>query len=238
MTHSLFLNRGCADITIKLADGTEYAHKSVLVAASSVFDAMLSRSMGMQEGQTDTINLPDTKLISMRVFLRLLYTGQTDPNDWNELPVSVSVPPRPTRPPTRVPETSSNNAELALEYLIEVAVLARKYMVDYVTVAAVDALKFRLYKAASNCDMAAFEEVWKHAIQARLDTLRMVAIQMVKDTLHHEDREMDWIDLSGGSVGSLIKEKYDAKALSPEALFELQAIWAAPYPVVKMRRLL
>eukprot|EP00929_Paragymnodinium_shiwhaense_P104930 TRINITY_DN69762_c0_g1_i1.p1 TRINITY_DN69762_c0_g1~~TRINITY_DN69762_c0_g1_i1.p1 ORF type:complete len:386 (-),score=78.37 TRINITY_DN69762_c0_g1_i1:115-1272(-) len=68
------------DVTFKLADGEEHAHKNILMAASEVFAGMFKQ--GMREKQEGVIELPDVSRIAMKVFLRLLYTGHVDPADW------------------------------------------------------------------------------------------------------------------------------------------------------------
>jgi len=82
MYEHMLKSRQFADVTFVLADGEEMAHRAVLAASSEVFHAMFLHSM--QEGQGGKVELTDLKRASMRVFLRLIYTGHVDPHDWRE----------------------------------------------------------------------------------------------------------------------------------------------------------
>mmetsp|Transcript_96151 Transcript_96151/g.206290 ORF Transcript_96151/g.206290 Transcript_96151/m.206290 type:complete len:357 (-) Transcript_96151:84-1154(-) len=82
MYETLFNTKRFEDVIFLLADGNEGAHKVVLAAASDAFAAMFEQPM--QETQSGKVELPSTKWVTMRVFLRLLYTGRVDPQDWQE----------------------------------------------------------------------------------------------------------------------------------------------------------
>lgn len=68
------------DVSFKLADGEERAHRVVLMSASEVFSSMFKLSM--RESFEKVVELPDVSCVAMRVFLRLLYTGHVDAADW------------------------------------------------------------------------------------------------------------------------------------------------------------
>jgi len=200
-------------ITIILADGKEHAHRTMLAAASEPLGAMMSLSM--REGQTRTLELPIVKEVTMRVFLRLLYTGCSDPKDWH----------------------ASSKSDVPLETLLGVSELARKYMVPHVLDAAIEALKLRLYRAAGDRNVTAFQEIWRGAIGAGIDLVRMAALQMVKDTAFECDGEAEDQENPTHDWGVEIKKAYDARGLLPEIQFELQAIWPPPKRPAKRRRL-
>eukprot|EP00930_Biecheleria_cincta_P090796 TRINITY_DN80260_c0_g1_i1.p1 TRINITY_DN80260_c0_g1~~TRINITY_DN80260_c0_g1_i1.p1 ORF type:complete len:390 (+),score=67.91 TRINITY_DN80260_c0_g1_i1:51-1172(+) len=68
------------DVTFKLADGEERAHRLILKSASDVFASMFQQDM--REKSQGLVELPDTTKAAMRVFLRLIYTGHVDSSDW------------------------------------------------------------------------------------------------------------------------------------------------------------
>lgn len=84
MYEHLFNSKRFEDVVFVLADGTEGAHKVVLAAASDAFAAMFEQPM--QEFQSGRVELRGVKWVTMRVFLRLLYTGRVDPQDWQDEP--------------------------------------------------------------------------------------------------------------------------------------------------------
>lgn len=69
------------DVEITLCDGEKImADSLVLKLSSPVFKAMLTHQM--LEGQTMTLHIEDCPGAGFRFFLRLLYTGQMEPNEW------------------------------------------------------------------------------------------------------------------------------------------------------------
>lgn len=158
LSERLFQDETFKDVTFKLCDGEERAHRSVMAAASSVFAAMHSGSM--REASTGVVELPDVPRTTMRVFLRLLYTGHVDSGDW----IGQG--------------TAGSSEELPLEMLLEVVRLAKKYMVDSVMVLAVEALKLRLREAGG--DAKVLETILVAAITADLSAVRMAAIAAAK----------------------------------------------------------
>eukprot|EP00929_Paragymnodinium_shiwhaense_P107988 TRINITY_DN74321_c0_g1_i1.p1 TRINITY_DN74321_c0_g1~~TRINITY_DN74321_c0_g1_i1.p1 ORF type:complete len:378 (+),score=78.53 TRINITY_DN74321_c0_g1_i1:139-1272(+) len=78
--NTLFEEDELKDVTFKLADGEERAHRNILMGASEVFGGMFK--FNMRETREGLVELPDVDRISMRVFLRLIYTGHVDPSDW------------------------------------------------------------------------------------------------------------------------------------------------------------
>lgn len=82
MCAKLYEDRQFADVTFVLADGEERAHKAVLAASSDAFSAMFTQPM--QEHAQGKVDLRDTRAVTMRTFLRLIYTGRVDPRDWQD----------------------------------------------------------------------------------------------------------------------------------------------------------
>eukprot|EP00929_Paragymnodinium_shiwhaense_P056116 TRINITY_DN28095_c0_g2_i1.p1 TRINITY_DN28095_c0_g2~~TRINITY_DN28095_c0_g2_i1.p1 ORF type:complete len:381 (-),score=56.98 TRINITY_DN28095_c0_g2_i1:252-1394(-) len=78
--NALFMDEESKDVTFKLVDGEERAHKAVLRNMSEVFKGMFSQEM--REKQEGVVEVPDVDKTSMRVFLRLLYTGHVDEADF------------------------------------------------------------------------------------------------------------------------------------------------------------
>lgn len=106
MTEKLFEEKQFADVTFVLADGQEHAHRAILAASSDAFAAMFSQPM--QESVSGRVELPDTKAAAIRAFLRLLYTGKIDANDW------VSDSPE-SMPPNRLKDEPQEEEEHADE---------------------------------------------------------------------------------------------------------------------------
>jgi len=202
---------------IELANGTEHAHKNVMMAASDVFSAMFMPTT--LEGQTNLLKLADVEITPMRVFLRLLYTNLVDPLDWSGISSSRNMPAK---------------------VLFEVIGMARKYMVVHVQEAAMEALKLRLYRAATKGDLSNFEDLWRTSIAEGIDAIRIKALQMVSETYEFEDEDDDqdwdrwWKD---SNLGDAIKDKYDENALCPEVMFELQTLWPPATRAAKYRRM-
>merc|ERR1719321_822615 len=73
LNEQLFQNQQLMDVTFKLQDGEVCAHQSVLAAGSSAFAGMFTSSM--KEKHSGVVELPSVKQATMKVLLRLLYTG-------------------------------------------------------------------------------------------------------------------------------------------------------------------
>jgi len=199
LSERLFHDDAFKDVTFKLHDGEERAHRSVMAAASSVFAAM--HSGPMREATTGTVELPDVTRSTMRAFLRLLYTGHVDQADWSSPGASAAGP---QVPPEKMP----------LEMLLDIVRLAKKYIVESVTILAVEALKLRLREADG--DARVLETILVAAIAADLSGLRMAAIASAK-------------------ASKEVRALYDGHGLRPEVQAELQSIWPPRRRVVGKR---
>eukprot|EP00928_Gymnodinium_smaydae_P054692 TRINITY_DN38424_c0_g1_i1.p1 TRINITY_DN38424_c0_g1~~TRINITY_DN38424_c0_g1_i1.p1 ORF type:complete len:373 (+),score=56.48 TRINITY_DN38424_c0_g1_i1:34-1152(+) len=189
--------RNDKDITFRLRDGETAAHRIILSAASEVFEQMFSHRMS--ESKTGIVELPDISRASMRVFLRLIYTGQINPEDWE-------------------PSPDSAQAEVPFPILVEVLVLAKKYLIPDVVSEIVQVLKSRLARAQTEKDVQAFEDIFALGIKHDLVPLNLAAL----------DAARNFCELTA---------KYSARQLCPEVQHALEAIWSTPPVVSKKRRL-
>jgi len=96
------------DVIFKLADGEARAHRAILRAASDVFACMFKQAM--RENIEGVVDLPDVSKVSMRVFLRLIYTGHVDASDWHHVGTG-----RSTSPDTRVLQQANVQSILGTE---------------------------------------------------------------------------------------------------------------------------
>eukprot|EP00927_Polykrikos_kofoidii_P063960 TRINITY_DN58892_c0_g1_i1.p1 TRINITY_DN58892_c0_g1~~TRINITY_DN58892_c0_g1_i1.p1 ORF type:complete len:315 (-),score=38.25 TRINITY_DN58892_c0_g1_i1:318-1262(-) len=81
----LFESAAGKDVSIRVDNGSEErCHSVVLTAASDVLGAMLATEM--REGRERCIKVHDVSIVALRVFLRLLYTGSLEPDDWLATP--------------------------------------------------------------------------------------------------------------------------------------------------------
>lgn len=76
----LFEDNVGKDVRLVASDGEERAHSLVLAATSAAFQAMFASELA--EGRTKTVELPDRTQVELRFWLRLLYTGQVEEQDW------------------------------------------------------------------------------------------------------------------------------------------------------------
>lgn len=183
------------DVTLRLKDGQEGAHKIVLCAASDVFERMLTQRM--REQATGVIELPDVSKAGARALLRLIYTGHVDPADWQtERSCSRTMP---------------------VDVLLEVAMLAKRYMVKGVLSMVVHTLKVRLL-AAQQQNMEAFESIYAGAIKLDIGAIRIAAVDAAKHS-------------------QAIRDRFVARQFSPEVLHELEAIWPPEDMPIKRAKL-
>lgn len=196
------------DVTFKLKDGTEKAHRLVLSAASDVFKSMFGHGMREKDG---AIELDDVDSVSMRVFLRILYTGHVCEDDWAGEKGTAR----------RKTWSSAETAAPPLQVLLSALRLARKYMCQDVMSLLTQAVKGRLIalREGDSYSVSVFEQIMAGAIQLDIGPLRMAALQKAKT-------------FTG------LKRRYDAKQLRPEVQFELEAIWPTPSsPATKRKRI-
>ena len=76
----LFEDTSGKDVQLIASDGEEHAHSIVLAVASNVFKAMFASDF--IEGRSKKVEILDKTRLQLRFWLRLLYTGQVEENDW------------------------------------------------------------------------------------------------------------------------------------------------------------
>eukprot|EP00929_Paragymnodinium_shiwhaense_P115730 TRINITY_DN84784_c0_g1_i1.p1 TRINITY_DN84784_c0_g1~~TRINITY_DN84784_c0_g1_i1.p1 ORF type:complete len:273 (+),score=36.09 TRINITY_DN84784_c0_g1_i1:43-861(+) len=156
------------DVTFVLTDGEELAHGLILSASSSVFAEMLSAPM--QEKATRRIELPDVDCATMRIFLRLLYTGHANEEDWKNV-----------YEPKHAEKLATN--QVPILFLLQVTVLTKKYIVshliDLTTQTLIRRIKATL-QADSNVDL--FDEALGAAIASDLRPVITAAVEAAKSS--------------------------------------------------------
>lgn len=183
LSEKLFQDDEFKDVTFKLDDGEVQAHRNVLAATSCVFKAMLSSPM--TEARTGEIRIPNVQVATMRTFLRLLYTGQVESADW-----------------TRADDSKPSN-KVPIQIMLDLARLARQYMVDAVIQLVVEAVKNRL---AEEHDTTTIQVILAAAISENLGAIRVAAMEAAR-------------------ASQKMRELYDKQDLQPAVQAELQAIW-------------
>lgn len=262
MYEHLFNTRRFEDVTFELADGTEGAHRVVLAAASDAFAAMFEQPM--QEYQSGKVELRSIKWVTMRVFLRLLYTGRVDPQDWQDESQGRCGSSEDHR---------NAAAEDKGEEEYEDAVDDDNDSNDHdenddteegedkdwnneggegTEIGAIDKSKFQnhvevpleiLCEVAGLAQKYMVNNVLQLAIEALKVRLQKAAVQ--NNVTVFEEIMAVAISMGLGAVrtaavqvakkSKAIWKRYDAKQLRPEVQLELQAVWPPPRPVCKAR---
>lgn len=221
------------DVAFKLKDGVEYAHKIILEASSDALKGMFAAEM--REGQEHVIELAEVDCVTMRVFLRLLYTGYVDPKDWQSKLVSADYKPEATvsqHEPMRHskclaehPQSQCSSGSQGVEgmqrvpvmTLLSVAVLSKKYMVDHVLAMTTQTLILRLRESlkpeSGEEGLWSFNEIMATAISSDLGAVRMAGLSAAGDAPKFRKGK------------SALRNKFEANELHPQVLYELQAIW-------------
>eukprot|EP00930_Biecheleria_cincta_P088297 TRINITY_DN7752_c0_g1_i1.p1 TRINITY_DN7752_c0_g1~~TRINITY_DN7752_c0_g1_i1.p1 ORF type:complete len:321 (+),score=46.41 TRINITY_DN7752_c0_g1_i1:44-1006(+) len=214
LTEQLFQDDRFKDITFKLDDGEIRAHRNVLAASSCVFKAMLSGSM--TEARSGEITISNVQGASVRTFLRLLYTGQVDPVDWKGSCAADLELARLAKQESCAVDSKPSN-KVPVQILLELARLAKQYMIDGVIRLVVEAAKGRLAEAGDH-DTETIQVVLAAAISEDLGAIRAAAIEAAKASRN-------------------MRELYEKRSLLPAVQVELQAIWPPAPRLIKRRRL-
>jgi len=142
------------DVTIRCNDGDTSAHKCILSAVSEAFAAMLQHDM--REKADNVIVVADVNKASMYVFLRLVYTGNVDPIDWD------------------------GGGQMPVPLLQSIAKLAKRYMVPRVLNIATRVLKNRLEKAFIDENVQSFVSIFAVGIEEHIPAVRVRALQLAQ----------------------------------------------------------
>eukprot|EP00930_Biecheleria_cincta_P046417 TRINITY_DN32002_c0_g1_i1.p1 TRINITY_DN32002_c0_g1~~TRINITY_DN32002_c0_g1_i1.p1 ORF type:complete len:327 (+),score=51.18 TRINITY_DN32002_c0_g1_i1:53-982(+) len=203
LTEQLFQDEEFKDVTFSLKDCEVRAHKNILAASSHVFSAMLTDTG--TEARESVIRLPAIHGSSMRTFLRLLYTGHVDPADWK------------AKSTLHADSESGDSGTLPIQILLEIAKLAKMYMVEGVMQIVVETVKNRLRQLQED-DAETIQIILAAAISDNLGPIRTAAIVAAKES-------------------SVMRDLYTKQRLLAEVQTELQAIWPPPPRTIKRRRL-
>lgn len=218
LTSRLFEDEESKDVTFKLSDGEVRAHRLVLKQLSEVWSRMFATQMA--EAYSGVIRVPEVNCVSMRVFMRLLYTAHVCKSDWQGDGGGAS-----SEKASHQPSSSSDDA-VPLDVLISVASLAKAYMVQSTLSLVLQTLKGRLEAAKRRGAVSVFERIASGAIKADIGPLRLAALDAARDfATNAEDSDSGSND---AGTGNAVKDKFLAKQFSPEVQFELEAIWPAP----------
>jgi hypothetical protein len=195
MIKQLFAMPG-KDVIFELSDGEEKAHKLILMAGSEVFQGMLQS--GLSEGVTQKIVLLDIDCVTMRVFLRLMYTAHADPGDWFK---------------THADTEHKGKADwdvVLLTVVLNVVVLVKKYMVKFLEDLTTQTLIKRLILTLETLDS--------------IDLYDRTMSGIIKNGI----RPVLTAGLNAAKGNAALRAKFNATELSPEVQYELSAFWGAP----------
>jgi len=144
------------DVKIQCSDGDVSAHKCVLSAVSEVFAATLKHEM--LEKSNGVISIDDATQETMKIFLRLIYTGHVSAEDWG----------------------GEEGANMSIQNLLSVAKLAKRYMIGNVQSITTQVLKVRLENAVLSEDVDTFQTIFSMAIGVDIIALRVKGIEIAE----------------------------------------------------------
>lgn len=236
------------DVVLVSSDGQEIlAHSLILSQASDCFKEML-RCTSMKEGQSKRVILPDLSFAEIRIFLRLLYTGHLDPQDWLPAtedgvssvasaaaragPVALSAEDEQEdedleqalfgseEEEEKDPACPDESEEPPLDLLLGVAGLAKTYQFDGLVRLVLEALKKRILAEIRSGNVTHFEAALSFAIKVDLTPLRLYCLRLAEDA--------EW--------PSPVRQQFEAQKFTPEVQFELLSIWGQPPPQKRKRQ--
>lgn len=249
------------DVEIEMQDGIIRAHSCILYAASDAVRGMLSHGVAATEKKLCWREHP---LEVGRFFLRLLYTGTVAEEEWGQ----EGGKPQATMPeqtPLRLLMGALSIAKVyQVPHLIHALTEALKSRLDddnfddiYTNAIKMDITVLRLH-----CLRYAERSDDKEIVEgARVRALRHITVQNADvgvgsvgtvnsnyviewdDTGsigYGTDVELvrDMVDLIACPKANGVRQKYEAKELSPEVMFDLAALWGPPKPSTARRRTL
>jgi len=197
------------DVALSGDDGSIRAHSFVLSAASDAFTGILKNGTEKHSG---TIHFTGVSVVTLKVFLRLLYTGCISKDDWEHRDEGKG------EQVGRIPPGSSRSDWLPLNVLLDVTKFSKQYMANTVLPLLLQVLKVRLANSRETYNMQVFLKIFSGAIKYDLRPILMAGLEMARH--FHE-----------------LKVQYDSQSLSPEVAHELLAIWPLPTSGHKRPRL-
>jgi hypothetical protein len=197
------------DVALSGDDGSIRAHSFVLSAASDVFTGILKNGTEKHSG---TIHFTGVSVVTLKVFLRLLYTGCISKDDWEDRDEGEG------EQDGRIPPGRSRSDWLPLNVLLDVTEFSKRYMANTVLPLLLQVLKVRLANSRETYNMQVFVKIFSGAIKYDLRPILMAGLEMAR---HFQE----------------LKVQYDSQSLSPEVAHELLAIWPLPTSGHKRPRL-
>ena len=191
------------DVALSGDGGMIRAHSFVLSAASEAFAGILKH-------RTENHDFPGVNVVTLKVFLRLLYTGCVSKDDWEDRSDGEGD--------GRSSPSKSRTDRLPLNILLDVAGFAKKYMATTVLPLLLQVLQVRLDNSFMNHNVQVFVTIFSGAITHDLRPLLMAGLDRAK---RFEE----------------LKVQYDSQCLPSEVAYELLAIWPLHNPEHKRRRL-
>lgn len=193
------------DVALSGVGGLIRAHSFVLSAASVAFARMLKNG-------TEIHDFPGVNVVTLKVFLRLLYTGCVSKDDWEDRGEGEG------EQDGRSPPGRSRTDRLPLNVLLDVAGFSKHYMANTVFPLLLQVLKVRLDNCLMTHNVQAFVTILSGAISHDLRPILMAGLELAKRF-------------------RALKVQYDSRCLPPEVAYELLAVWPRPSPEHKRRRL-
>jgi len=245
------------DVDIEMEDGTLRAHACMLCAASDAMRGMLRHGLAADRPRLSWREHP---VEVGRFFLRLLYTGTVNEEEWGS------------------GDTECLSEETPLRLLLGGLAIAKMYQVPHLLHALTEALKRRL-------DDRTFNDVYSGAIKLDVTALRLHCLRYAEKSdakdivegarvraLQHitvqnadvpegsigrvnanrvilwddtgsigygTDVEMvkDMVQLEYSPQSNGVRDMFMSKDLAPEVMFELAALWGTPEPTARRRTL-
>jgi hypothetical protein len=193
------------DVALSGDGGLIRAHSFVLSAASESF-------AGILKPMKEQHDFPGVSVVTLKVFLRLLYTGCVSKDDWEDR--SECEGEQDGRSPPR----KSRTDRLPLNVLLDVAGFSERYKANTVLPLLMQVLNVRLDNSFMTHNVQVFVTILSGAITHDLRPIIMSALDRAK---RFEE----------------LKVQYDSHCLPSEVAHELLAIWPFPRPEHKRRRL-
>jgi len=250
------------DVEIHMLDGTVRAHSAILCVASDAIRGMLSHGEAVA-GSAKQLSWREHSLEVGRFFLQLLYTGTVERVD-GEVPLRVLLGSLGIAAVYLVPHlchavTEALKRRLSDNTFDEICAAAIKLDVTALRLhclhhAQRDPKEVRLEDLRDGMSVRALRRITVEAARVpRGDVGKVVVdreevgeeaengpadvrIEWESGYANSADRVLDALEAVRRQGDRTLRERYEAKELSPEVMSELAAIWGAPMPPAKRRR--
>jgi len=219
----LFDDEASKDVELIAKDGSVRVHSVVLANLSDPFKAALTS--GMRESVTKQIQIREYSVAQLQFMLRLVYTGHIDESEFTPTgpqtnrvsqhlahsnatgKASAQCVDSPFRGSPRLmsehtPVTSVIPVKVPIDILLGCASIANTYQIRGVANIMLDKIKEAL-------DQENFGEVFSCAIALDWSPLKVCCVRFAEGSQH-------------------VWDQFQKGALSPEVMYELQAVWQMP----------